>query len=130
MQAIYHTDVNELNIDFLNMLKKQFLNAKVDIVIKDIDETDYLNSSSENRKLLDEAILEVEQSKLIHKEMDELNIWSYLLLKKVGKTISLAKRKQKDLYTNSTTDQRNNQGSFFWHRQTRTFKKQSKRLLV
>ncbi|HIP17747.1 MAG TPA: hypothetical protein EYG78_00235 [Sulfurovum sp.] len=74
MQAIYHTDVNELNIDFLNMLKKQFLNAKVDIVIKDIDETDYLNSSSENRKLLDEAILEVEQSKLIHKEMDELNI--------------------------------------------------------
>ncbi len=74
MQAIYHTDVNELNIDFLNMLKKQFLNAKVDIVIKDIDDTDYLNSSSKNKKLLDEAILEVEQSKLIHKEMDELNI--------------------------------------------------------
>ena len=66
MQAIYHTDVNELNIDFLNMLKKQFLNAKVDIVIKDIDETDYLNSSSKNKKLLDNAILEVEQSKLIH----------------------------------------------------------------
>jgi len=74
MQAIYHTDVNELNIDFLNMLKKQFLNAKVDIVIKDIDETDYLNSSSKNKKLLDEAILEVEQSKLIHKKIDELNI--------------------------------------------------------
>ena len=74
MQAIYHTDVNELNIDFLNMLKKQFLNAKVDIVIKDTDETDYLNSSSQNKKLLDEAILEVKQSKLIHKNMDELNI--------------------------------------------------------
>jgi len=74
MQAIYHTDVNELNIDFLNMIKKQFLNAKVDIVIKDIDETDYLNSSSENKKLLDEAILEVNQSKLIHKKIDELNI--------------------------------------------------------
>jgi len=74
MQAIYHTDVNELNIDFLNMLKKQFLNAKVDIVIKDVDETDYLNSSSKNKNLLDKAILEVEQSKLIHKEMDELNI--------------------------------------------------------
>ena len=74
MQAIYHTDVNELNIDFLNMLKEQFLNAKVDIVIKDVDETDHLNSSSKNRNLLDKAILEVEQSKLIHKEMDELNI--------------------------------------------------------
>ena len=66
MQAIYHTDVNELNIDFLNMLKNQFLNAKVDIVIKDMDETDYLNSSSKNKKLLDNAISEVEQSKLIH----------------------------------------------------------------
>jgi hypothetical protein len=74
MQAIYHTDVNELNIDFLNMLKKQFLNAKVDIVIKDMDETDYLNSSSKNKKILDKAILEVEQSKFIHKEMVELNI--------------------------------------------------------
>jgi len=74
MQAIYHTDVNELNIDFLNMLKKQFLNAKVDIVIKDMDETDYLNSSAKNKTLLDEAILEVEQSKLIYKKMDELNI--------------------------------------------------------
>jgi hypothetical protein len=74
MQAIYHTDVNELNIDFLNMLKKQFSNAKVDIVIKDVDETDYLNSSSKNKNLLDKAILEVEQSKLIHKNMDELNI--------------------------------------------------------
>ena len=74
MQAIYHTDVNELNIDFLNMLKKQFLNAKVDIVIKDTNETDYLNSSFNNKKHLDEAILEVEQSKLIYKEINELNI--------------------------------------------------------
>ena len=67
MQAIYHTDVNELNIDFLNMLKKQFLNAKVDIVVKDMDDTDYLNSSSKNKKLLDKAILEVEQSNFWHR---------------------------------------------------------------
>ena len=72
MQAIYHTDVNELNIDFLNMLKKQFLNAKVDIVIKDMDETDYLNSSSKNKKLLDQAILEVEQSKFMYKRVWEI----------------------------------------------------------
>jgi len=74
MQAIYHTDINELNIDFLNMLKKQFLNAKVDIVIKDTDETDYLNSSPTNKKLLESAILEVEQSKFIHKNKDELHL--------------------------------------------------------
>jgi len=74
MQAIYHTDINELNIDFLNMLKKQFLNAKVDIVIKDTDETDYLNSSPTNKKLLESAILEVEQSKFIHKNRDELHL--------------------------------------------------------
>jgi len=38
MEAIYHTSVNELSIYFLEMLKKQFANAKIDI--------DYLNSST------------------------------------------------------------------------------------
>ncbi len=45
MQAIYHTHIDELNIDFLNMLKKQFVYSKVNIVISDKDDADYLNSS-------------------------------------------------------------------------------------
>ena len=74
MQAVYHTNVNELSLSFLEMLKKQFSNAKVDIVIRQNDETDFLNSSDKNRKLLEEAILEVEQSKLICKNIEDLNL--------------------------------------------------------
>ncbi len=74
MQAIYHTNTNELTIEFLEVLKKQFVNAKVDIFIRESDDTDYLNSSIENKKLLEEAILEVEQSKLISKSVEELNL--------------------------------------------------------
>jgi hypothetical protein len=74
MEAIYHTSVNELSIDFLEMLKKQFANAKVDIVVRQSDDTDYLNSSVTNRKYLEKAIAEVENSKLIHKSIEELEL--------------------------------------------------------
>jgi len=74
MEAIYHTTVNELSMDFLEMIKKQFANAKVDIVVRQSDDTDYLNSSETNKKYLEEAIAEVESSKLIHKNIDELGL--------------------------------------------------------
>ena len=41
MEAVYHCHINELSEDFFKSPKKQFSNALVDIVIKDIDETDY-----------------------------------------------------------------------------------------
>lgn len=72
MQAIYHTSLDEITVSFVENLKKQFANAKVDIVIKDYDETDYLNSSETNKRHLDEAIKEVEGQKLIVKNIDEL----------------------------------------------------------
>jgi len=74
VEAIYHTSINELSMEFLEMLKKQFVNAKVDIVVRQSDETDYLNSSMTNKKLLEDAIAEVEQSKLIHKSVEELHL--------------------------------------------------------
>ncbi len=74
MEAFYHTNINELSLDFIEMLKKQFVNAKVDIVIRQNDETDYLNSSETNRRYLEEAIAEVESSQLIHKSIDELDL--------------------------------------------------------
>lgn len=74
MQAIYHTNVNELSAAFIESLKKQFRNAKVDIVIKEMDETDYLNSSLQNKKLLEDAINEVNATKLINKTPEELGI--------------------------------------------------------
>jgi hypothetical protein len=74
MQAVYYTNLDELTVSFLDMLKKQFSNAKVELVIRQKDETDYLNSSETNRKLLEEAMLEVEESKLITKSMKDLNL--------------------------------------------------------
>ena len=65
MQAIYHTNTEELTIEFLEMIKKQFANAKIDIVIREMDETDYLNKSPKNKELLEKAIKEVEEGKLI-----------------------------------------------------------------
>ncbi len=74
MQAVFHADLDELTVGFLENLKKQFHNAKVDIIIRESDETDYLNSSKKNRALLDSAIKEVKNKKFINKEMDDLNL--------------------------------------------------------
>ncbi|MFA7572029.1 MAG: hypothetical protein WCY75_12380 [Sulfurimonadaceae bacterium] len=74
MQAIYHTSMDELSFAFIENLKKQFGNSKVDIVIKDMDETDYLNSSAKNRQYLEEAIQEVEKTNLITKTPQELGL--------------------------------------------------------
>ena len=74
MQAIYHTTIDELSVSFIKNLKKQFANSKVDIIVKDLDETDYLNSSSKNKQYLEEAIQEVIATKLIKKTPEELNL--------------------------------------------------------
>ncbi len=74
MQAIYHVSLNEIDLNFINSIKKQFQNAKVDIVIKQMDETDYLNSSEKNRAYLQEAIKEVDESKFITKTIEELGL--------------------------------------------------------
>jgi hypothetical protein len=74
MQAVYHIDLSEMTVDFLENLKKQFRNAKVDVVIREFDETDYLNSSAKNKELLEEAIREVESNGLICKTEDELHL--------------------------------------------------------
>ena len=74
MQAIYHTSIDELTVTFIEHLKKQFKNSSVDIVIKDKDETDHLNSSEKNKNYLEEAINEVNNTKLIQKTPQELGL--------------------------------------------------------
>lgn len=92
MQAIYHTTMDELSVSFIKNLKKQFANSKVDIIVKDLDETDYLNSSSKNKQYLEEAIQEVIATKLIKKTPEELNLWLSLLSKEAGMSITLGKK--------------------------------------
>jgi tRNA(Met) C34 N-acetyltransferase TmcA len=74
MQAIYHAEMNELTFSFIENLKKQFQNSKVEIVIKDMDETDYLNKSAKNKQYLDEAIQEVNSKNFISKAPEELGL--------------------------------------------------------
>lgn len=74
MQAIYHTNIDELTVTFIEHLKKQFKNSSVDIVIKDMNETDYLNSSAKNKQYLEEAIEEVNNTKFIQKTSQELGL--------------------------------------------------------
>lgn len=74
MQAIYHTSLNEITLSFIENLKKQFHNSKVDIVIKEMDETDYLNKSSKNKMFLEEAIKEVDALKFINKTPEEIGL--------------------------------------------------------
>lgn len=40
MHAVYHCNLDELSDQFIADLKKQFVNAKVDIVIREVDDTD------------------------------------------------------------------------------------------
>ncbi len=74
MQAIYHTNIDELTVSFIQSLKEQFKNSKVDIVIRDMDETDYLNSSSKNKQYLESTLQEVKDAKFINKTISELEL--------------------------------------------------------
>jgi GTP cyclohydrolase FolE2 len=74
VQAIYYTTTEELTVSFLENIKKQFKNHSIEIIIKEQDETQYLNSSEVNKKYLEEAIREVEKGNIIQKTPQELGL--------------------------------------------------------
>lgn len=46
----------------------------MDIIVSEADDTDYLVSSKKNREILDQSIIEVENSILVRKNLEELNL--------------------------------------------------------
>ena len=56
LTSSFELNANELNSSFLESIKELFKNKKIEIVISEIDETEYLNKSENNRKRLLEAI--------------------------------------------------------------------------
>jgi len=74
MQAVYHLTINELTTDFIKVLKAQYQTGILDIVISESDDTDYLLSSKKNEQLLDQAILEIENSDVVKKNLQDLGI--------------------------------------------------------
>lgn len=74
MTATYYLKENELDEGFLQKLKTQFTNRKLTItVVEEMDETDYLLSSSANADRLLKAIANVKEKKeLIDVDMNKL----------------------------------------------------------
>ena len=66
--------MNELTNDFVLMLKKQFKDGYLDIVVSESDETDYLLSSDKNRELLEKSLKEVNDGVYIRKSLKELDL--------------------------------------------------------
>ena len=74
MRASFHMTLEELTPEFLNILKKQFKKAKIDILLRNFDETDYLNMSQKNKELLEKSIKEIENGNCIKKSLEELDL--------------------------------------------------------
>jgi len=75
MQVAYRLNANELDINFLESIKKLFPEKSININISIAeDETDYLLSNSTNASRLLKAINNIEnhKDKLIHKDLEDL----------------------------------------------------------
>lgn len=73
MYSTYRIKANEIDLNFLEGIKKMFQEREVEIVIQDIeDETEYLLKSSTNKRFLLEAIQNVEAGKnLVDVEIED-----------------------------------------------------------
>ncbi len=74
MQAVFHVNSEELNLDFINMIKNHFTHTKLDIIVREKDDTDYLNSSRRNREILEAAIRDAKEGIGVTVTPEELGI--------------------------------------------------------
>ncbi|MFN8493924.1 MAG: hypothetical protein U0350_40370 [Caldilineaceae bacterium] len=73
MYSVYHLNADELDNQFLEALKTLFKNKTIEIVVSEVDETEYLLKSPANRKRLLEAIENVNNGQnLIEVKMEDL----------------------------------------------------------
>ena len=73
MQASYRLNANELDENFLESLKMLFQDKEIEILVYDVDGTDYLSQSDANRPRLLTAIKNVEQgNNLIEIKLEDL----------------------------------------------------------
>jgi hypothetical protein len=76
MQVAYNLNANELDMNFLESIKKLFQNKKLHINImldEDRNDTDYLLSSKANANRLMESINNIEnRENLVHKNIEDL----------------------------------------------------------
>ncbi len=65
MLTIYMLKVAELTNDFIEMLKIQFKDKEIKIVVTEADETDYLMSSSEYKEEVLSRVCDIREGKNI-----------------------------------------------------------------
>jgi antitoxin YefM len=59
MQTIYRLKTSELDENFLEGLKMTFKDKEIEIIVSEVDETEYLLKSEANKKRLLEAVKNV-----------------------------------------------------------------------
>lgn len=65
MQTIYQINADELDQNILDSIKALFKNKEIEIVVTELDETEYLLRSTANREQLLRAIEDVEANQNI-----------------------------------------------------------------
>jgi antitoxin YefM len=67
MDVVYRLKPNEINDDFLRVLKNTFLGKEIAVTVEEIpDETEYLLSTEANRKQLLQAVEDIKNGKCVH----------------------------------------------------------------
>jgi antitoxin YefM len=73
MQTTYRLNVNELDENFLEGLKATFKDKEIEIIVSEVDETEYLLKSPANKKRLLQAIENVNNNtNLVEVELENL----------------------------------------------------------
>lgn len=62
MQTVYRLNANELTSAFIEGIKAVFRDKEIEIMINEVDETEYLTATEENKKRLLAAIENVKQN--------------------------------------------------------------------
>lgn len=74
MTAIYRLNANEIDAQFLDDIKAKFSDKQIEIVVSELDETEYLLSSKINKERLMNAIEDVKNGQ----NLIEVNLDSFL----------------------------------------------------
>jgi antitoxin YefM len=73
MYSTYRLNINELDTSFIKSVKRLFKDKEIEIAIYEVDETEYLLSSPENKKKILLAVSNVNKKKnLMEMKLEDL----------------------------------------------------------
>ncbi len=73
MESVYRLKANDLDTRFLEGLKATYKDREIEIIVSEVDETEYLLKSEVNKQKLIQAIENVEQHiNLVEVNLEEL----------------------------------------------------------